>query len=150
VGEATALSLARHFGSLEKLMSADAAAIEAVPDVGPIVAEHVVVFLASNTHRSVLARLREQGVHWSDMQSAPAAGTRLAGMSFVVTGTLASMTREAAQERLRTLGAKVSASVSAKTSYLVHGAEPGSKLAKATQLGVRLLDEQAFLDLLKS
>jgi DNA ligase (NAD+) len=150
VGEATALSLARHFGSLEKLMSADAAAIEEVPDVGPIVAEHVAVFLASNTHRSVIARLREQGVHWSDMQSAPAAGARLAGMSFVVTGTLASMTREAAQERLRTLGAKVSSSVSAKTSYLVHGAEPGSKLAKATQLGVRLLDEQAFLDLLKS
>jgi DNA ligase (NAD+) len=150
VGEATALSLARHFGSLEKLTSADAAAIEAVPDVGPIVAEHVAVFLASNTHRSVIARLREQGVHWSDMQSAPAAGARLAGMSFVVTGTLASMTREAAQERLRTLGAKVSSSVSAKTSYLVHGAEPGSKLAKATQLGVRLLDEQAFLDFLKS
>ena len=150
VGEATALSLARHFGSLEKLMSADAAAIEEVPDVGPIVAEHVAAFLASNTHRSVIARLRKQGVHWSDMQSAPAAGARLAGMSFVVTGTLVSMTREAAQERLRALGAKVSSSVSAKTSYLVHGAEPGSKLAKATQLGVHLLDEQAFLDLLKS
>jgi DNA ligase (NAD+) len=150
VGEATALSVARHFGTLEKLMAADAAAIEEVPDVGPIVARHVAVFLASATHRSVIARLREQGVHWSAMQSAPAAGARLAGMSFVVTGTLASMSREAAAERLRTLGAKVSASVSAKTSYLVHGAEPGAKLAKARQLGVRLLDEQAFLDLLKT
>jgi DNA ligase (NAD+) len=149
VGEATALSLARHFGSLENLMAADAAAIEKVPDVGPIVAEHVAVFLASRAHRSVIARLRKQGVHWSDVASAPVTGARLAGMSFVVTGSLASLTREEAQERLRALGAKVSASVSAKTSYLVHGAEPGSKLAKATQLGVRLLDEAAFLALLK-
>ena len=150
VGEATALSLARHFGSLEKLMAADAAAIENVPDVGPVVAEHVAVFLASSAHRSVIARLRKQGVHWSDVARAAAAGQRLAGMSFVVTGTLASMTREEAQERLRALGAKVSASVSAKTSYLVHGAEPGSKLAKATQLHVPVLDEPAFLALLKA
>jgi len=149
VGEATALALARHFGSLENLLAADAMAIEEVPDVGPIVAQHVAVFLASKTHQSVLARLRKQGVHWSDVQRASAAGAeRLSGMSFVVTGTLASMTREAAQERLRALGAKVASSVSAKTSFLVHGAEPGSKLAKATKLGVRLLDEQAFLDLL--
>ena len=150
VGEATALALARHFGSLEKLMAADAAAIEEVPDVGPVVAEHVAVFLASNTHRSVIARLHKAGVHWDDLQSAQAADARFAGMSFVVTGTLASMTREEAAERLRALGAKVSSSVSAKTTYLVHGSEPGSKLAKATQLGVRLLDEQAFLSLLKS
>jgi len=150
VGEATALALARHFGSLEKLMAADAAAIEEVPDVGPVVAEHVAVFLASNTHRSVIARLHKAGVHWDDLQSAQAADARFARMSFVVTGTLASMTREEAAERLRALGAKVSSSVSAKTTYLVHGSEPGSKLAKATQLGVRLLDEQAFLSLLKS
>jgi DNA ligase (NAD+) len=150
VGEATALALARHFGSLENLMAADAAAIEEVPDVGPIVAEHAAVFLASKTHRSVIARLRQHGVHWADVERAPAVGARLAAMSFVVTGTLASMTREEASERLRALGAKVTASVSAKTSYLVHGAEPGSKLVKATQLGVRLLDEQAFLELLKN
>ena len=150
VGEATALALARHFGSLEKLMAADAAAIEAVPDIGPIVAEHVAVFLASDEHRRVIARLRKEGVHWSDLESSVEAHAPLAGMTFVVTGSLASMTREDAQERLRQLGAKVSASVSAKTSYLVHGAEPGSKLAKASALGVRLLDEQAFLDLLKN
>jgi DNA ligase (NAD+) len=150
VGEATALSLARHFGSLEKLMAADAAAIENVPDVGPVVAEHVAVFLASSAHRGVIARLRKQGVHWSDVARAEATGQRLAGMSFVVTGSLASMTREEAQERLRALGAKVSSSVSAKTSYLVHGAEPGSKLAKATQLQVPVLDEPAFLALLKA
>jgi DNA ligase (NAD+) len=150
VGEATALALARHFGRLEKLMAADAAQIEEVPDIGPIVAGHVAAFLASAEHRHVIARLREQGVHWSDMESAPAASARLGGMTFVVTGSLASMTREQAAERLRALGAKVSGSVSAKTAYLVHGVEPGSKLAKATQLGVRLLDEQAFLQLLKS
>jgi DNA ligase (NAD+) len=149
VGEATALGLARHFGTLEKLMAADTAAIEEVPDVGPIVAEHIAVFLASDTHRRVIARLRKAGVQWDDLQTAPAADARFAGMSFVVTGTLASMTREEAAERLRALGARVSSSVSAKTTYLVHGTEPGSKLAKATQLGVRLLDEQAFLSLLK-
>jgi DNA ligase (NAD+) len=150
VGEATALSLARHFGSLENLMAADAAAIENVPDVGPIVAEHVAVFLASSAHRNVIMCLRKQGVHWSDVARAAAAAERLAGMSFVVTGTLASMTREEAQERLRALGAKVSFSVSAKTSYLVHGVEPGSKFAKATQLHVPLLDERAFLALVKA
>jgi DNA ligase (NAD+) len=149
VGEATALALARHFGSLEKLLAADAAAIEEVPDIGPIVASHVAVFLAAATHRREIARLREYGVHWPEMAGAQAAGARLAGMSFVVTGTLASMTREEAQERLRALGAKVTTSVSPKTSYLVHGAEPGSKLAKASKLGVRLLDEPAFLTLLE-
>ena len=149
VGEATALALARHFGSLEKLLAADAAAIEEVPDVGPIVANHVAVFLASETHRREIARLREYGVHWQDAARAQAAAAPLAGMNFVVTGALASMTREQAQERLRALGAKVTTSVSAKTNYLVHGEEPGSKLAKASQLGVRLLDEPAFIALLE-
>lgn len=150
VGEATALALARHFGSLESLMATDAAAIQEVPDVGPIVAEHVAAFLAAPAHRKVIARLRALGVHWANVEATPAALAPLTGKSFVVTGTLASMSREEAQERLRALGAKVSSSVSAKTAYLVHGADPGSKLAKASALGVPLLDEQAFLDLLKS
>jgi DNA ligase (NAD+) len=150
VGEATALALARHFGSLERLMAADAAAIQEVPDVGPVVAEHVAVFLASASHRKVIASLRARGVHWANVERPPVAAPPLAGMTFVVTGTLASMTREEAQERLRGLGAKVSSSVSAKTAYLVHGADPGSKLAKARELGVELLNEQAFLELLKS
>jgi DNA ligase (NAD+) len=149
VGEATALGLARHFGSLESLMAADVAKIQEVPDVGPVVAASVAMFLAEPAHRKVIASLRAHGVHWPDIERTPAAAAPLAGMTFVVTGTLASMSREEAQERLRALGAKVSASVSAKTSYLVHGAEPGSKLAKATQLGVRLLDEPAFLALLE-
>ena len=131
-------------------MAADAAAIQEVPDVGPVVAEHVAVFLASASHRKVIASLRARGVHWANVERPPVAAPPLAGMTFVVTGTLASMTREEAQERLRGLGAKVSSSVSAKTAYLVHGADPGSKLAKARELGVELLNEQAFLELLKS
>ena len=150
VGEATALALAQHFGSLESLMAADAAAIEEVPDVGPVVAGHVAVFMASEKHRRAIANLRARGVHWRNLERKAAAPAPLAGKTIVVTGTLAGMSREEAQERLRQLGAKVSSSVSSKTTYLVHGAEPGSKLEKARQLGVALLDEAAFLDLLKS
>jgi DNA ligase (NAD+) len=150
VGEATALALARHFGSLEKLLAADAAAIQEVPDVGPVVAASVAMFLASDAHRKVITSLRAHGVHWANVETAPVVAAPLAGMTFVVTGTLQSMSREAAQELLRSRGAKVSSSVSAKTTFVVHGAEPGSKLAKATELGVQLLDEAAFLTLLKS
>ena len=150
VGEATALALARHFGSLERLMAANAAAIQEVPDVGPVVAASVALFLASPAHRKVIANLRAHGVHWADIERTPAAAAPLAGKTFVVTGTLKSMSREEAQERLRSLGARVSSSVSAKTTYLVHGSEPGSKLAKAGELGVELLDETALLELLAS
>jgi len=148
VGEATALALARHFGSLENLMAADVAKIQKVPDVGPVVAASVAMFLAAAAHRKVIASLRAHGVHWADIERTPAAAAPLAGLTFVVTGSLSGMSREEAQERLRALGARVSSSVSAKTTYLVHGADPGSKLAKATELGVELLDEEAFLSLL--
>jgi DNA ligase (NAD+) len=150
VGEATALALARHFGSLERLLASDAAAIQEVPDVGPVVAASVAMFLGSAAHRKVIARLRAHGVHWADIERTPARAAPLAGMTFVVTGTLASLSREEAQERLRSLGARVSSSVSAKTTYLVHGADPGSKLAKARELGVQLLDEAALLKLLEA
>jgi DNA ligase (NAD+) len=150
VGEATALALAQHFGSLERLMAADATAIEEVPDVGPVVAGHVAVFMASETHRRAIANLRTRGVHWENLERKAAAPAPLAGKTIVVTGTLSSMSREEAQEKLRNRGAKVSSSVSSKTTYLVHGAEPGSKLEKARQLKVQLLDEEAFLKLLES
>jgi DNA ligase (NAD+) len=150
VGEATALALARHFGSLERLLASDGAAIQEVPDVGPVVAASVAMFLGSAAHRKVIARLRAHSVHWADIERTAARAAPLAGMTFVVTGTLASLSREAAQERLRSLGARVSSSVSAKTTYLVHGADPGSKLAKARELGVRLLDEAALLELLEA
>jgi DNA ligase (NAD+) len=149
VGEATALALARHFGSLDRLMSADAASIEQVPDVGPIVAAHVAAFFGSAEHRRVIQALQHQGVHWPDLPpAAPAAADPLAGKTFVLTGTLATLTREQAQEALVARGAKVSASVSKKTSYLVAGAEAGSKLAKARELNVAVLDEAELLKLL--
>ncbi|HEY6923030.1 MAG TPA: NAD-dependent DNA ligase LigA [Steroidobacteraceae bacterium] len=152
VGEATALALAQSFGSLEALLEADAARIQQVPDIGPIVAAHVAAFVASPEHRAVLERLRKEGVTWPDVEPLPteAGEDTLVGQTFVVTGTLESMTREEAQEALIALGAKVSKSVSKKTTYVIAGAEAGSKLQKAQELGVEVLDEKAFLALLES
>jgi DNA ligase (NAD+) len=149
VGEATALALARHFGTLERLMAADEAAIQRVPDVGPVVAAHVAAFFASEDHRRVIRTLREQGVRWPEMTAAPRTTQALAGSTFVITGTLTAMTREQAGESLTARGAKVSGSVSKKTSFLVAGSEAGSKLAKARELGVPVLDEQQFIELLE-
>ena len=152
VGEATALALAQHFGKLEDLLQADAARIQQVPDIGPVVSAFVAAFVASPEHRGVIERLQESGVTWPDVEPLPtvAGEDTLVGQTFVVTGTLESMTREAAQEALIALGAKVSKSVSKKTSYVVAGSEPGSKLQKAEELGVPVLDEKGFLELLES
>ena len=150
VGEATALALARHFGTLEGLMDADERAIQQVPDVGPVVAAHVAAFFASDEHRRVIKALTDKGVKWPDMErAAGSAGPQgLAGRTVVITGTLASMSREQAQAALTARGAKVSGSVSKKTSFVVAGSEAGSKLAKARELGVQVLDEQQLLALL--
>jgi DNA ligase (NAD+) len=149
VGEATALALARHFGTLEQLMQADAASIQQVPDVGPIVAAHVAAFFSSADHRKVIKALHEKGVTWPEVKVSAAPGADpLAGKTFVLTGTLESLTREAAQEALTARGAKVSGSVSKKTSYVVAGAEAGSKLTKAQALGVTVLSEAQLLKLL--
>ena len=150
VGEATALALARHFGSLERLMSADERAIQEVPDVGPVVAAHIAAFFASAEHLRVIKALRDKGVTWPDLEPTPRSTGSLTGRTFVITGTLSSMTREQAQEALTARGAKVTASVSKKTSYIVAGGEAGSKLARAEELGVPVLDEQQFLALLGS
>lgn len=147
VGEATALALARHFGTLERLMGADESAIRQVPDVGPVVAAHVAAFFASDEHRRVIKVLRDKGVKWPDIERA-AGAPALAGRTVVITGTLGSMTREQAQEALTARGARVAASVSKKTSFVVAGSEAGSKLAKARELGVPVLDEQQLLSLL--
>jgi len=148
VGEATALALAQHFGTLEKLLSASAATIEEVKDVGPVVAAHVAAFFKSPEHRKVIERLRARGVHWAEVERPSRAEQPFAGMTFVITGALESMTREAAQEALLARGAKVSGSVSKKTRYVIAGADPGSKLRKAAELGVEVLDEAQFLALL--
>jgi DNA ligase (NAD+) len=149
VGEATALALAQHFGKLEALLEASVEEIQLVSDVGPVVAAHVAAFFASAEHLEVIARLRKEGVHWADVERPKAETQPFAGMTFVITGTLDSMSREEAQEALVALGAKVSGSVSKKTRYVVAGEEAGSKLKKATELGVEVLDEKQFLALLK-
>jgi DNA ligase (NAD+) len=152
VGEATALALAQNFGNLDPLLEADAARIQQVPDIGPIVAAHVAAFVASKDHREVIKRLQKEGVKWPPVEPLPTVASEdtLVGQTFVVTGTLESMSRDEAKEALVALGAKVSGSVSKKTTYVVAGAEPGSKLKKAEELGVQVLDEKGFLALLES
>jgi DNA ligase (NAD+) len=149
VGEATALALARHFGTLEALMDASAEQIQQVEDVGPIVAAHVATFFSSDDHVNVIKALRNKGVTWPEVARAPAdASATLAGRTVVLTGTLRSMTREEAEEALTARGAKVTGSVSKKTSFVVAGAEAGAKLARARELGVRVLDEEELRALL--
>ncbi|MGH8275607.1 MAG: BRCT domain-containing protein, partial [Steroidobacteraceae bacterium] len=142
--------LARHFGTLEELMRASEDQIQQVPDVGPVVAAQVAAFFASDNHINVINELKDKGVKWPEVQRTPAgeAPGALAGRTFVITGTLAGMTREQAQESLMARGAKVLASVSKKTSFVVAGGDAGSKLARARELGVAVLDEQQFLALL--
>jgi DNA ligase (NAD+) len=150
VGEATALGLAQHFRTLEALAAASSEQIQEVPDVGPVVAGHVAVFFASAAHTAVIAKLRQLGVQWPQMPQRAASGRRLSGQTWVVTGTLAAMSRDEATDALVQLGAKVSGSVSKKTTGVVVGAEAGSKLKKAQELGIPTLDEPEFLKLLKT
>ncbi|MCP5181600.1 MAG: NAD-dependent DNA ligase LigA [Pseudomonadales bacterium] len=150
VGEATALGLARHFGTLDGLMAADQEALERVPDVGPVVASRILTWFAAEENRDAVAALRAAGVHWPESAPQAEAPQPLSGQTWVLTGTLTTMTRDEAKARLQSLGAKVAGSVSAKTHTVVAGAEAGSKLAKAEALGVRVIDETAFLAFLES
>ena len=145
VGEATAKDLAQHFGSLDNLLAADAESLQQVRDVGPVVAQSIVDFLAEAHNREVIAQLRASGVHWPEHEQRRTAELPLSGKIFVLTGTLAAMSRDEAKEKLEALGAKVSGSVSKKTDYVVAGADAGSKLEKAQELGVAVLDESGFL-----
>jgi DNA ligase (NAD+) len=150
VGETTALTLARHFGSLERLAAADEATLQSVPDVGPIVAHEIRTFLDQPHNREVIDRLC-QVLHWP--ASEPVSERRdqegpLAGKTFVLTGTLSSMERNEAKARLQALGAKVTGSVSNRTDYVVAGESPGSKLNTAESLGIEVLDEAGLLRLL--
>ena len=171
VGESTAKALARHFGSLDRIIDASermapyfsepgalkqtelkkafaAEALTAVPDIGPAVAERLWSFFADPRNRQVVADLRSAGVHWPEHDQAVAVGGPLQGQTVVLTGALASMTRDAAGARLEALGAKVSGSVSKKTSFVVAGSDAGSKLTKAEELGVPVLDEAGLMELL--
>lgn len=148
VGEATAAALANHFGTLDALLQANEAAIQEVTDVGPVVAAHVHHFFQQDHNRTVIDELREHGVAWPEQKPRTVADGHLVGKTFVITGTLDSMSRDEAADRIAALGGKVSGSVSKKTSYVVVGAEPGSKFKKAQELGVEILDERGLLKLL--
>jgi len=148
VGEATALNLARHFGNWEALQLASEEQLLAVDDVGPVVADHLRQFFDSGSSMQVVDALCRAGVHWPDLEVAPAEAMPLAGQTWVVTGKLEALGRSDAKAHLQGLGAKVAGSVSARTTCVVAGPGAGSKLGKAADLGVEVLDEPAFLALL--
>ncbi|HFC53549.1 MAG TPA: NAD-dependent DNA ligase LigA [Gammaproteobacteria bacterium] len=148
VGEATARALADHFGSLEEIMAAPVERLQEVPDIGAVVAESIYLFFREKHNRQVVERLLAAGIQWPSTPRKSGGELPLAGESFVLTGTLGSMTRDEAKGALQALGAKVTGSVSGRTSYLVAGANPGSKYDKARQLGIPILDETAFLKLI--
>ena len=148
VGEATAKALASHFGTLEAIADADEEALQEVPDVGPIVAGHIRSFFDQPHNQETLQALKDAGVRWQE-EVVEQGEKPLQGETWVLTGTLSGMTRDEAREKLEALGAKVAGSVSKKTACVVAGEAAGSKLAKAEQLGVPVLDEEGLLKLLK-
>ena len=149
VGEKVAATLARHFRTMDGLMAASVEALQTAPEIGPVVAASVRAFADEPRNRRLIDRLRDAGVNMASQAPEPTdLPGPLAGKTFVLTGTLTSMTREQATEAIERLGAKVSGSVSKKTSYVVYGAEAGSKLEKARTLGVETLDEEKFLALI--
>ncbi len=148
VGEATAKDLARYFGNLHALMRASEDQLQQVPDVGPVVAASIARFFAERHNIEVIEQLRAAGVHWTEGESSAAAVMPLAGKTFVLTGTLPTLSRETAKEMIEAQGGKVTGSVSSKTDYVVAGEDAGSKLIKAQELGVTLLNENQLKELL--
>jgi DNA ligase (NAD+) len=149
VGEATAKELARHFGNLDALLHASEEQLLEVSDIGPVVARAIIAFLSDPLNLELIEQLRAAGLHWPEGAPAEKKAQILQGKTFVLTGTLPTLSRDEAKEIIEAAGGKVSGSVSKKTSYVVAGEEAGSKLGKAEELGVTILDEAAFLHLLK-
>ena len=147
VGEATAKQLAEHFGDLSHIMDASEEQLQAVRDVGPEVARSIAHFFAQQQNRQVIDKLLQAGVRFPKVIAKR--DGKFSGQTFVLTGTLASMTRPEAQKRIEALGGKVSSSVSKLTTYVVAGEEAGSKLDKAQQLGVKIVDEDEFLRMIE-
>jgi DNA ligase (NAD+) len=147
VGEATALALARHFGDLEPILDADEEQLQEIDGIGPNVAAEIRSFFHQKHNREVIEKLVKAGVRWEKIEISRKAQP-LAGKTFVLTGTLATLTRDEAKEKLQALGAKVAGSVSKKTDYVIVGEEAGSKADKARVLDIPMLDEKAFLKLL--
>lgn len=150
VGETTAKDLAKHFGSLDKLIAATEADLLTVRDVGPVVAQSITQFFAEPHNLEVVNKLRAAGVHWPESAGVQQSAGILAGKTLVLTGTLPTLTRDAAKDMIEAAGGKVAGSVSKKTDYVVAGEEAGSKLAKAQELGLAILDEAGLLALLAS
>ena len=149
VGESTASSLANHFGGLTAIEIADQAQLQQIPDVGPIAAANIYVFFRQSHNQTVIKALLAAGIYWQDVELTTQQSKPLAGETFVLTGTLSGLTREAAKAQLIALGAKVSGSISQQTNFVVAGTDPGSKFNKAQSLNVPIKDEQWLLRLLK-
>ena len=148
VGEATAANLADDFGSLEVLQSAGEERLQEVPDVGPVVAQHVVHFFSQQHNLDVIKQLLDAGISFKQRAVAATINEKVKGKTFVITGTLHSMTRDQAKEKLQAAGAKVAGSISAKTDFLLAGEKAGSKLTRAESLGVKVINEQQLAELL--
>ena len=150
VGEATALNLANHFGSLAAIREANIETLTQVQDVGEVVANHIFRFWQEPHNVEVVEDLIKQGVHWQDVVPVEIADNPLKNKNVVLTGTLTQLTRDEAKALLQSLGCKVSGSVSSKTDYLIAGEKAGSKLTKAQELGITVLSEQDFVNLIKA
>ena len=148
VGETTAKDLARHFGSLDALIDADEAALLHVPDVGPVLAQSIRQFFTEPHNREVIAQLRAAGVQWPEGPPQRAAAGKLQGLTFVLTGTLPTLSRDEAKELIENHGGKVAGSVSKKTHYVVAGTDAGSKLDRAGELGVPVIDEPELKEMI--
>ena len=144
VGEATAKELARHFGSLDKLLAADEAQLLEVADIGPVVAASIRAFFDDAQNVELVEQLRAVGLQWSEDGGSDSQPKHLAGKTFVLTGALPNLSRDQASQMIEAAGGKVAGSVSKKTSYVVAGAEAGSKLARAEELGLTILDEDGL------
>jgi DNA ligase (NAD+) len=150
VGEATAKALAKHFGDMDAIMSATEEDLLAVGDVGPIVAQSIRTFFDQPHNREVVEHLRACGINWPAIEASSNAPKPFAAMTFVITGTLPTLGRDAAKDLIEAAGGKVSGSVSKKTSYVLAGTEAGSKLDKAQELGVTVIDEATLMRMLGS
>jgi DNA ligase (NAD+) len=149
VGEATAASLTSEYGNLDQIIKAKQEDLQNISDIGPIVAKHIVHFFGQKHNRDVIEKILKAGITFKKKRTASKSSQKLSGKTFVITGTLPSLTRDQAKQRLQDAGAKVTGSVSAKTDYLLSGDKAGSKLAKAEKLGVTILDEKGLEVLLE-
>ena len=149
VGEATAISLAGHYGKLASIMAADEESLQAVPDVGPVVASRIHAFFVEKHNQGVIQSLLDSGLTWKETQPSPKTGDGpLSGKTFVLTGTLSNMTRDEAKAKIQAAGGKVTGSVSRKTNFVLFGDNAGSKLTKAQNLGIETIDEDALQKIL--